>query len=385
MNTKILLLGALLAAPLASAEELPEIPAVSDAIAAAIENDEVAGAVTLFAEGGELKHLAAAGHADIEADEKMETDDLFWIASMTKPVVGVAVLMLQDEGKLSIDDPVSKYLPEYEDLKDADGDPVSITIAQCLAHISGLADLSREESQQVTTLAEIASLAAAKPVNFPPGSKWSYCQTSINAVARIVEVVSEQDFPEFLEERLFGPLGMKDTTFYPTEAQADRLATAYRVTDDGEFEPAPVPILHGKSLASRERAPLANGGLFSTARDYYQLCRMLLNEGELDGRRYLSAEAVGKLSELQTGELATGFTPGNGWAIGTCVVREPQGTTAALSPGSYGHGGAYGTQAWIDPEKERIFILMVQRANFPNSDNSAIRAAFQNAAAEASQ
>lgn len=381
MTLKIAPLFFLLLATLAPAEELPEIPAVNETIAAAIDNREVAGAVTLFAEGGEVKHLAAAGLADIETKREMKVDDLFWIASMTKPVTGVAVLMLQDEGKLSVDDPVSKYLPEFEELKNADGEPVSVTIAQCLAHVSGLADLSQEESRQATTLAEIAALVAAKPVSFPPGSKWSYCQSSINTAARVVEVVSGMTFPDFLEQRLFGPLGMKDTTFYPDETQAERLATAYRVTEGGGFEPAPVFILFGKPATFRERAPLANGGLFSTARDYYQFCRMLLNEGELDGRRYLSPAAVKELSELKTGELVTGFTPGNGWGVGCCVVREPQSVTAALSPGSYGHGGAYGTQAWIDPVKERVFILMVQRANFPNSDNSDIRGAFQQAAA----
>jgi CubicO group peptidase (beta-lactamase class C family) len=148
------------------------------------------------------------------------------------------------------------------------------------------------------------------------------------------------------------------------------------------LEPAENFILLGKSPTSRDRFPAANGGLFSTAPDYARFCQMILNGGELEGRRYLKREAVEKMTTLQTGDLTTGFTPGNGWGLGWCIVRKPQGVSEVLSPGSFGHGGAYGTQAWIDPTKGRIYILMVQRANFPNSDASDVRRAFQKAAAE---
>lgn len=124
----------------------------------------------------------------------------------------------------------------------------------------------------------------------------------------------------------------------------------------------------------------ANGGLFSTASDYGKFCRMLLNAGELDGTRILSPESVETMRTIVTGDLATGFTPGNGWGIGCCVVREPQGASDSLSPGSFGHGGAYGTQGWIDPTLGRVYILMTQRANFPNADASEVRRKFQQAA-----
>jgi CubicO group peptidase (beta-lactamase class C family) len=139
-------------------------------------------------------------------------------------------------------------------------------------------------------------------------------------------------------------------------------------------------ILYGKSATSRDRFPAANGGLFSTARDYYRFCQVFLNAGSLDGRLYLKPESVRLMTRIQTGALKTGFTEGNGWGLGCCVVRDPQGVTAMLSPGSFGHGGAYGTQAWVDPEKKRIYILLVQRADFPNSDASGVRRAFQEAA-----
>jgi CubicO group peptidase (beta-lactamase class C family) len=175
---------------------------------------------------------------------------------------------------------------------------------------------------------------------------------------------------------------MKDTTFYLSEEQAARLAKSYRKNGD-RLEESEVFILLGKGPTSRDRFPAANGGLFSTAADYGRFCRMIQSGGELDGRRYLSREAVEQMTSIQTGELKTGFTEGNGWGLGWCVVRKPQGVTEALSSGSHGHGGAYGTQAWIDPQEKRVYVLMVQRANFPNADASDVRRAFQAAAAQA--
>ncbi len=347
-----------------------------------IGKKEIAGAVTLVADADKVLHLDATGLAEIEEKRPMATDAIFWIASMTKPVTGAAVLMMQDEGKLSVDDSIAIYLPEFKDLKDADGNEVTVTIAQCLTHSSGLAEVSGQETADKTTLAEVIPLVAAKPVKFKPGSKWEYCQSSINTAARIVEVVSGESFPDFLEKRFFGPLGMKDTTFYPVEEQGPRIASSYERTPEGDLRKAGIRFLGDKALTDRNRYPLANGGLFSTAPDYAKFARMILRGGELDGRRYLSEGAVRQMTTVQSGDLATGFTPGNGWGLGWCVVREPQGVTATLSAGTFGHGGAYGTQAWIDPVKKRVHLLLVQRANFPNSDASDVRRAFHEAAAE---
>jgi CubicO group peptidase (beta-lactamase class C family) len=188
-------------------------------------------------------------------------------------------------------------------------------------------------------------------------------------------------FPVFLQERLFEPLGMKDTSFYPTENMLDRMASSYRRAGDGTWEKVGISFLGGKALSDGSRYPRASGGLFSTAPDYARFCRMILREGELDGRRYLKSESVKQMTTVQSGDLKTGFTPGNGWGLGCCVVREPQGVSATLSPGSFGHGGAFGTQVWIDPVKKRFHILMVQRADFPNSDASDVRGGFHEAAA----
>jgi CubicO group peptidase (beta-lactamase class C family) len=362
-----------------AAEDAKSLAGVSEAVQTFVESKEIAGAVVLVADGDDVLHLDAVGMADVAAEKPMKEDAIFWIASMTKPVTGAAVMMMQDEGKLSVDDPVAKYLPELADLKTKDGEKANVTIRQLLMHTSGMGEISGQEARKATTLAEVIPMYASKPLGFEPGTEWRYCQSSINTAARVVEVVSGMPFAEFLEKRMFGPLGMKDTAFYLSEEQLPRLATSYRKSGD-KLEATQLFILNGQKPTSRDRFPAANGGLFSTAADYAKFCQMVLGGGELGGKRYLKPESVKLMTTVQSGDLKTGFTEGNGWGLGWCVVRKPQGPTESLSPGSYGHGGAYGTQAWIDPEKKRIYLLMVQRANFPNADASDVRRAFQAAA-----
>ena len=362
--------------------DAPRLPGVSDRMRDFISQNEIAGAVTLVASPDKILHLDAVGRADLAADTPVKTDSIFWIASMTKPITGVAVMMMADEGKLTLDDPISKHIPELANLKTSDGKEHAVTIRHLLTHTSGMGEATADESKAAKTLAEIIPAYAKKPLAFAPGSQWRYCQSSINTAARIVEIVSGQPFDRFLEERLIGPLGMKDTTFYLTEAQLPRLVKTYR-KEQNTLKPGENFILHGKPPTSRDRFPAANGGLFSTAPDYARFCQMLLNNGSLDGKQYLKPETIKTLTSLHTADLKTGFTPGNGWAIGFCLIREPQGPSAALSPNSFGHGGAHGTQAWIDPIKKRAYILMVQRANFPNADASDVRKVFQDTAAAA--
>lgn len=356
-----------------------EFPAVTKAMQEYVDSQEIAGAVTLVATPDKIVHLGVVGQADVAADTPMRAGNIFRIASMTKPVTATAVLMLQDEGKLSVDDPVSKYLRELADIKTADGKPGNLTLRHLLTHTSGMAEATREESQSSQTLAELIPHFATKPLVFEPGAKWQYCQSGIDTLGRIIEVVSGQSFPEFLEKRLFGPLGMKDTTFYPNDEQRSRLAMPYRRVDD-KLEPA--PLMTGFDPNQNRRFPAANGGLFSTANDYARFCQMILNRGMLNGMQYIKPESVKLMTSIQTGDLKTGFTEGNGWGLGWCVVRNPEDVTGMLSPGTFGHGGAFGTQAWIDPAKKVIYILMVQRVNFPNADSSDVRRAFQAAAAE---
>jgi CubicO group peptidase (beta-lactamase class C family) len=378
LATAVLVL--LAALTVAAPPKLPKLPGIVEKMQESIDSGEIAGAVTLVATKDKILHLSADGQADSAAHKPMQVDSIFWIASMTKPITATAVLIMQDEGKLNLDDPVGKYIPEFKNLKTVDGKSHTVTIRHILTHTSGMGEATAEESGTARTLADLIAAYARKPLKFEPGSKWAYCQSGINTAARIVEIVSGQPFHEFLEKRLFGPLNMKDTTFYLSEAQLVRLAKSYKKNKEGKLEETAIFILQGRIPTDRNRYPAANGGLFSTALDYARFCQMILNGGTLDGKRYLKPESVKLMTTVSTGDLPTGFTPGNGWGLGWCLVREPQGVTAMLSPGTHGHGGAYGTQAWIDPAKDRIFILMCQRANFPNSDASDVRKAFQQAA-----
>lgn len=378
------------AAALTGLADAPQLPGIGAAMEEMVAKNEIAGAITMVVTKGKTLHLENTGYADVASRRPMTPDTLFWIASMTKPVTGVAILMLQDEGKLNVADPVAKYLPEFAGLKTPSGKPANLTITQVLTHTSGLGEAGGEAARQAKTLADLVPLWLAAPMQFEPGAKWQYCQSGINAAGRIVEVVSGLTFDVFLQKRLFDPLGMSNTTFYPTTEQRARLVTAYaKNRETGQLEPVPPRPEFGP----RDRPPQGNGGLYSTATDYARFCQMLLNGGSLEGRRYLSAAALKLLSTPQTGELPTGFFQsdayGNrglnyGWGIATCVLRTPHaGVAEMLSPGSYGHGGAWGTQAWIDPAKGVAYVLMVQRSNFPNSDASDVRREFQNAAVAA--
>ena len=356
-----------------------------------IAKNEIAGAVTMVVTKDKVLHAESTGFADVATQRGMTPDTIFWIASMTKPVTGAAVLMLQDEGKLHASDPVAKYLPEFANLKTPSGKPANITITQILTHTSGLGEAGLPAANAAKTLADLVPIWLAAPMQYEPGAKWQYTQSGINAAARIVEVVSGQTFDAFLQKRLFDPLGMKDTTFYPDDSQRARRVTAYAKNKaTGALEAVPPRELYE---GTRNRPPQGNGGLYSTPQDYARFAQMLLAGGTLGGHRYLSADAMKFLNTPQTGAMPTGFfqnaASGNlganyGWGLGTCVLLKPHdGVTAMLSPGSFGHGGAWGTQAWIDPVRGVAYVLMVQRANFPNSDASDVRRAFQEAAAKA--
>jgi CubicO group peptidase (beta-lactamase class C family) len=333
--------------------------------------------VTLVAHGGEVIHLSALGQADLEQGTPMAADSVFWVASMTKPMTAAALMILVDEGKLSIDDPVSNYLPAFEHLKLSDGSPAreKLLIRHLLTHSSGLKGLDRGNGPETRTLEEQSEQMAALPLDFEPGSKWQY-GWSLQVAGRIVEVVSGRPFDEFLKERIFEPLAMKDATFVLNEEQAKRLATTYKRKKDADgLEP------HVNTYVSAEpgvkQTPMPSGGLFATARDVHRFYQMLLDGGELEGVRILKPETVRQMTTCQSGDLKTGFTPGNCWGLGTCVVVDPQGVTEALSPGSFGHGGAYGTQVWCDPDLKAIYLLLVQRSDLPNSDASDFRKTLQ--------
>lgn len=328
--------------------DTPKLPGIGAAIQSAVDAHEIAGAVTVVVTRDGVVHCEATGLADLARQDPVRPDSMFWIASMTKPLTAAAILMLQDEGKLNVADPVAKHLPAFAELKTPSGRPANLTIAQLLTHTSGLNEGEPKAVAQARTLAELVPLFVAARMQFGPGTQWRYCQSGINTAGRIMEVVSGQTFDGFLQSRLFDPLGMTNTTFYPARKPAAQRAVAYR--------------------SNR-------------------------TTGALDGKRYLSPAAMTLLTTVQTGELPTGFLQsaewGNrgtnyGWGIGTCILRAPHpGVAAMLSPGTFGHGGAWGTQAWMDPVRGIGYVLMVQRADFGNSDGSELRRRFQERAVAA--
>lgn len=373
--------------------EAKSIPEITRSIQPFLEDQSISGAVTLIANKGEIVHFNAQGFSDLSDFKPMKTGDLFWIASMTKPITGVAIMMLADEGKLSVEDPVEKHLPEFRDLwllKSSSADERvlirpsrKITIKDLLTHTSGVPNI--DEPRSHSTLAELTSLISQQPLAFEPGSKWSYSNSGINTLGRIVEVISGNTFEDFLEERIFRPIGMWNTTFFPSRLQQRHLAKAYQKTaDKSALEETSVYFVKGP-LEDKKRTVKPAGGLFSTAEDMFVFYQMMLDKGVYKGKRLLSEEAVLELTRTQTHDIQTGFTTGMSWGLGFQVVKEPQGVTAMLHPGTFGHGGAYGTQSWADPANNTIYILMIQRRGFPNGDNSPVRLAFQEAASRTLQ
>jgi CubicO group peptidase (beta-lactamase class C family) len=371
----ILLILAHAACPSACAGEQAEaFAAIPARMQQFVADREIAGAVTLVGNAEKVVNLAAVGKADVEADTPMTADAMFGVMSMTKPITATALMILVDEGKVDLDDSVEKYIPAFADAKTAGGEPVKgLTIRRLLTHSAGLVgDQGCRDSLEAT-----ANALARRPFGYQPGDRWEY-SPALNVCGRIIEVASRQPYEQFLAERIFKPLGMNDTTFHLSDAQRARLAQLYERTSGGKLTPA----RRWGDAGSDDCVPNPSGGLFSTAADMGRFYQLVLNGGALRGRRVVSADAVKQMTTVQYPDLVTGFTPGNGWGLGWCVVRKPENVTGMLSPGTFGHGGAYGTQGWVDPERKTIFVLMIQRSNLPNSDASDIRKEFQRLAVE---
>ncbi|MDX1947937.1 MAG: serine hydrolase domain-containing protein [Pirellulaceae bacterium] len=359
-----------------------------------VEEGEIAGAVTVVGNAGGVAHHEVVGWQNIEAKQPLGKDALFRIASMTKPITAMGIMILQEEGKLSVADPVEKHLPEFRGqllIERRDGDrltltkpPRPITIADLATHTSGLpggfppglADLYFRRNY---SLAEATMIQSQRPLEFEPGSKWAYCNAGIDALGRIIEVVGGEAFEDFLAARIFQPLGMVDTTFYPDDKQLARLAGLYG-QKEGQLAFQEYVLL---GPAKGARHPIPAGGLYSTGADIARLYQAMLNGGKLGDVRILSEKSVREMTRVQTGELLTGFTPGMGFGYGWAVIREPQGVHAMLSAGTFGHGGAFGTQGWIDPKQGLFVILLIQRTGLANADGSELRREFQRLAVEA--
>ena len=385
----------LLAAPLA-AQSPDKFAAIKPAMQAYVDKGELAGAVTVVGTSAGVASFEAVGFANLDAKTPMAKDTMFRIASMTKPITALAVLMLQEDGKLNVEDPVEKYLPEFTGQRmvvSKEGGNLTlgkpkrpITLRDLLTHTSGLpsgypAGLGDVYGQRTRTLADTTLVISQQPLDFEPGSKWSYCNSGIDTLGRVVEVVSGVSYEGFLQSRLFGPLGMTDTTFAPTAAQQKRLALTYGVKD-GKLVANPMQLI---GVVGVPRHPIPAGGLCSTGTDLAKLYQCLLSGGELGGRRVIGKETLALMTKTQTNDIKTGFTNGMSYGFGFAVVKEPTGVTAMLSPGTFGHGGAFATQSWADPAQNLFVILLIQRTGVPNGDASVYRQTLQELAVKAAK
>lgn len=373
-------------------------------IQAFVDSGDLAGAVTVVGRKGGVIHNEAVGALNLESKEPMPKDAIFRIASMTKPITAIGVMILVDEGKIAIDDLVEKHLPEFRGqmlvaarIKDATmlDRPIKdalilakpsrpITLRDLLTHTSGLpgdfppgmADIYTKRNR---TLAEVIPAVSQRPLNFEPGSRWAYCNAGIDVLGRVIEVASGMSYEDFLKKRIFDPLDMNDTMFYPTQNLMGRAAPTYD-KKDGKLVVAPNSLL---ATPPGAKYPIPAGGLYSTGADLAKLYRMMLNRGTLGKTQILSEKSVAEMTKVHTGDKIAGFTPSMGYGLGWAVVKEPTGVTAMLSPGSYGHGGAFGTQGWLDPKRDLFMILLIQRVGLGNSDASKMREAMQELAVAA--
>lgn len=347
---------ALAASPVFDDAKLANIPAKMQPF---VDRNEIAGVVTCVATKDGIAHLAATGYADLEEKRPMKTDTIVWIASMTKSFTGVAVMMLKEEGRLALDDPASKFVPELANMKMEDGSPSKpILIRHLLNHRSGLPENTDEESRAAKRMQDFVDGFTQRPMLFEPDSRWLYNQSGINTLGRIIEVVSGERYEDFLDKRLLKPLGMKDTTFYLNDEQFARSARSYK-PQDGKLARIENPVLIGTDARNHDRAPRANGGLFSTATDISKFARMLLNDGELDGHRYLKAATIQKMRTLLPQEKPKSDDE-YGWGLGLMIVNKPNKQSESLSPGAFGHNGAHGTRFFIDPDRDAAFIVLPQ-------------------------
>ena len=352
-----------------------------------IDNKRVAGAVTLVVRRGKVAWFKAQGMSDREASKSMHTDAMFRICSMTKPITSVAVMMLYEEGKFLLEDPVSKYLPEFKNpkvlVKPATGQPYAIpatkeiTIRDLLRHSSGItyqwnddlgpmyekANVASGLLQYDGTIGDSVKQLAALPLLFNPGDKFEY-SLGVDVLGRLVEVVSGKPLDEFFRMRIFEPLGMKDTYFFPPDSKLDRLATAYTYYPDKGLNRFPdTPIREGSFVYSADypsRGPkkLFSGGagLVSTAMDYAHFCQMMLDDGKVGNTRLLSKKSIELMTHDQLGKISQDM--GFGLGFGVDGVKTPLSELGTV--GAYAWGGFFYTEFSIDPKEQMIVIFMAQ-------------------------
>ena len=351
-----------------------------------IDAKAFSGAVTLVARNGRIAHFEAQGLMDLESRKPMEKDAIFRIMSMTKPIVGVAMMMMVEEGKVRLTDPASKFIPELKGLKvtvpnvngvvasapsGAGGAPPpsivvdaarDITIRDLLTHTSGFVTRGGAGSAQTPlpigpgeSLAQVLQRSKDVTLDFQPGTRWAYSpQYGFDVLARIVEVASGLTFDRFAKQRIFDPLSMKDTFFYPAEGNP-RIATLYQVVDGQLRKRANEAFMNGAYYSG-------GGGLFSTAEDYLQFASMLMNGGQHAGKRLLGVQSVDLMTTVFAPDTLPGRTAGEGFGLSVRVVTDAGARNTFLSKGSFGWSGAHNTHFFVDPVRKIVGIFMTQSA-----------------------
>ncbi len=375
-----LLVGFHVTASFAADPEPPASPDVAAAMQLYLDSYKLAGMICIIADKeGKVRYKNLIGYADVETKKPMSDDNVFWMASMSKMFVGASIMMLVDEGKVSLDDPVTKFIPQLSKwmvIAEQDTNHVllkplvrPVTIRHLLSHTSGLTFVS--ELQQVTgadstPLKDRALSSVTGPLQWQPGDKYQYGNQGMNVAARVVEIVSGVPYEEFLQKRFFDPLGMTETTFWPSDAQIARLAHAYGPNKDKSgFAKGDINILTKPFSDRVHRFPEAAAGLFSTTHDILRYGLLLANNGELDGKRYLSPAAMDELRKEQTGETKVNYSLGY-----------------HLRNGMFGHDGAYGTDLSVNPTNGMVAVFMTQSTS---DDKWAARDLFLKTAAQVYQ
>ncbi|MGY8642226.1 MAG: serine hydrolase domain-containing protein [Verrucomicrobiales bacterium] len=374
-----------------------------------VENEIVPGVVVLVANKDGDVAVKKSGYASLTNETPIEEDSVFWIASMSKSLTGAALMILVDEGKVNLDDPVEKYLPVFtgQQIKAEDGTlhPPGhpITVREIMSHTSGLVLASDKGLKHSQSLEIDIEEYATWPLRQEPGTKYEYNNCGINTGGRIIEVVSGMSFPDFMQKRFFDPLGMKDTTFWPNDEQADRLARSARFNEDKtgleevKLDPNVTPeaiakfsggvhvpreiiadMGFGISFEYGKRYGQPAGGYFSTAHDLGVFCRMLLNKGILDGKRFLSEKAVQEMATSQTNgvPVSPSETYGVGWSI---KLKNDEGPAV----GSYGHRGARRPAMWIDPTNDLVIVILVERFDMTGEEQKQLYGPIMKAAVSA--
>jgi CubicO group peptidase (beta-lactamase class C family) len=356
-----------------------------------IDAGELSGAVTIVARKGKVVHLAAQGVMDLESKKPMAKDTMFRVASMTKPITGLAIMMMIEEGKVRLTDPVSRYLPEFRGMKVAIALPAQgqggapagaptaqaapqfytvpaereITIRDLLTHVSGLASgaMSNSETRKLNrrpeeNLASYIPRLGTTPLEFQPGSRWAYsAQAGFDTLGRIVEIVSGMPLDEFFRQRIFNPLGMQDIYFWPPEEKWARVASVYQRAAGG------LQKSQNPNTMSSKVYFMGSGGLISTAEDYLPFGVMLANGGQWNGKRLLSPKTVEMMRAVHVPDTLPGRQPGEGYGLSVRVVNDHAKRGTLLSTGSFGWSGAYGTHFFVDPVEQVVAVLMVQTSN----------------------